>query len=247
VLGFETAPLGVGEIRSRQREGGQIEQCLLHARDALLESRRQGADGRRPLGLGPDGGEGVADQGGTLALGAGRAPGGDQSQGLALLEVMAQRGVQESLLVLVGQGAEGVGERGTDASLVEPVLRRGSEPGGKGMAASDPGLALSEQASGRGEGEAVVTDQRIDDARLVHRREGAWWGVGAEHQSLALRGGARVLEDHGDVSRARGGPAGQPLETIDDLEGPVLLRDDPQRQVRQRLRGLRPWLARTKG
>lgn len=157
-----------------------------------------------------------------------------------------QRGVKEGFLLLIGQGADGVGKRGTDASLVEPVLCRGSEPGGEGMPASDPRLAASEQVRGRGEGEAIVADERIDDARLVHRRESARWGVGAENQSLVLRGGAGVLDDHGDVSRTRSGPASQPLEAIDDLEGAVFLRDDPQRQLRQWLRGLPPWLARTK-
>ena len=246
MLGFETAPLGVGEARGRQREGGEVEQCLLQAGEALLEACREGAEGRKALGLWPDGGEGVADEGGALTLGVGRAPGGGEGHRLALLEAMAECRVQQSLLVLVGQGTEGVGERGTDASFVESVLGGGSESGGKGVAASDPGLAASEQASGRGEGEAVVADERVDDARLVHRREGARWSVGAQHQRLALEGGQRVLDDHGDVSRARGGPASQPLETIDDLEGAVLLRDDSQRQVLQWLRGLRPRFARTK-
>jgi hypothetical protein len=175
VLGLETATLGIGESRRWEREDGELGQRLLHACDALLEACRQGADGRRPLRLRPDRGEGVADEGGALALGAGRTPGGDQGQGLALLEVMAQRGVQESLLVLVGHAADRIAERQTDTSLIQPVLCRGGEPGGEGMAACRPGLAASEQARSRGEGEAVVAYERVDDPRLVHGRERARW------------------------------------------------------------------------
>jgi hypothetical protein len=55
-----------------------------------------------------------------------------------------------------------------------------------------------------------------------------------------------VLDDHRDLGRAGGDPAGQPFEAVNDLEGAVLLRHDPQRQILEWFRGLRPWLARTK-
>jgi len=56
VLGLEPAPLGIGEARRREREAGKLDQRLLHAGEALFEACRQGADGRRPLRLRPDGG-----------------------------------------------------------------------------------------------------------------------------------------------------------------------------------------------
>jgi hypothetical protein len=237
VLSLEPASLGAGEARGRQCEGRELDQRLLHACDALLQARRQGPEGGGAVRLSSDGTEGIAQQGGSLVIGAGCAPGSEQDQGLALLEAMAQEGVEDGLLVFAGQGAEDVGERGTDAPLSEAFLCRWSEPGREGMAAGGPSLAAPEQARGRGKRESVVADQRVDDTRLVHRREGARRGVGAQQECLAVHGGGSVLENGWDFARSFAQPAGQALEAVDDLEAAVVLGDDSQRQVGERLAG----------
>lgn len=89
MLGFEAPALGVGESGVRQGEGGELEEGLLHAREALLEAGGERSDRRRALGLRSDDGKGIADEGGVLALGVGGAPGGDESECLALLEMVA--------------------------------------------------------------------------------------------------------------------------------------------------------------
>lgn len=237
VLGFEPAPLGVGEARVGQSEGGELEQRPLQASDALLEAGGERADGRGALGLGTDGSEGVAEERRALTLGAGRAPGGEEHQGLALGEAMAQDGLQDRFLVLVGQGAQGVGERGTDAPLREALLGGRSEPDRERMAAGGPGLAAPEQARGRGEGQAIVADQRVDDASLVQSGDGARRSVRTQQQGLAVRGGRSALENGGDLASPIAQPAGQTLEAVDHFEAAVLLCDDSQRHVGERLVG----------
>lgn len=244
MLGLETAALSIGEAGSRQLEGGKVEERLPHAVEPLLEASRERPDGRGSLGLGPHGREGVAQEGQALALGVRRPIGGDEDQGLAVLEGVAEHGAEERLLVFGGQSADRVGERGADASLVEALLDRRDETGGEGVAAGDPGLATPEEPCDRGEGEPVLADERVDDPRLVHRGEGARRGVRAQHEGLARGRPPCALEDDGDLGRARPEPAGEALEAVDDLEGAVVLGDGPQRQLRQRLRGLRPDRAR---
>jgi hypothetical protein len=143
---------------------------------------------------------------------------------------------EEAFLGVGGEGGQGVGERGTEASLLEPPLGGGSETVGEGEAAGHPGLAAPEEAGDRGDREPVVADEGIDDARLVQGVDGARRGVRAQQEGLALGQGAGPFEDGGDLLQAYGRPAGQALEPIDDLEGAVVLRDDPQREVCERLR-----------
>jgi len=94
MLRFEAAPLGIGEAGGRELEAVEVEERLADAVQALLDPCGEGAEGRGAVGLGADGGEGVAENSGALALGAGRAPGGEQGQGLALAEAMAEHGVE---------------------------------------------------------------------------------------------------------------------------------------------------------
>lgn len=60
VLGLEAAPLGVGEARGGKCEGGHVVEGLADALEALLDAGGERAEGRRPLGLGPDGSERIA-------------------------------------------------------------------------------------------------------------------------------------------------------------------------------------------
>ena len=144
---------------------------------------------------------------------------------------MAQHGAEKLLLFCCGHGAERVGERGADASLIDPLLCVGTEAGGEAVAARDPSLAAPEQVCGRRDRQAVVAHERVDDARLVHRRQGAWGCVGAKQQGLALRCAVGVFDDDRDVTGALAEPPGQPLEAIEEFEGAVVLRDDPQRHL----------------
>ena len=232
---FEATPLGIGEAGGREIEAFEVEKRLTDASERLLEPGGEGAEGRGPVGLRPNDREGIVEKGCALALGAGRAPGGDQSQGLPLLEAVAEHGIEQRLLLVVVQGAQGIGERRSDPPAVDLLLGGTSQPGRESVTPHDPGLAAAEQTRDGGEGETVVADERVDDPRLVHRRDRPRRCVGAEQQDLALGGGSSVLEDGRDLGRPGADPAGEPLEAVDDLEGPVFLRNDAHRQIREEL------------
>ena len=228
MLGFEATPLGIREAGGRQIEAVEVEERLTDALEALLDPCGEGAEGRGPIGLRADGGEGVVQKSAALALGAGRAPGGDESQRLALFEVMADHDIEQCPLGIVAEGAHGIGECRSDLPLVELLLGGTHQAGREGVTPHGPGLATAEQTSDGGERETVVADERIDHPRLVHGREGPRWRVGAQQQGLALGRGSSVLDDGGDLGCTRADPASEPLETVDDLEGPVVLWNDPQ-------------------
>jgi hypothetical protein len=237
VLGFEAPVLGIGEAGAGKREGGEVVESLADALEALLEPDGERAEGGGSIGLRTDGGERVAEDRGALALRARRSPGGDERQRLSLLELVAPSAAEQRRLGVLRDGGERVGERGAELSLVELLLGGGSKTVGEGVAAGDPGLAAPEQASDRGDGQPVVADERIDDARLVHGAEGPGRCVRAQQERLALGDGGGLLEDGGDLLHAGGAPAGQALQAVDDLEGAVVLRDDAQREVREWFRG----------
>jgi hypothetical protein len=231
MLRLEAAPLGIREAGRRQLEAFEVEERHADTLDARLEPCGEGAEGRGPVGLRTDGRDGVAEKRTALALGAGCTPGGDERQRLALFEAMAEHGIEQCLLGIVAEGAQGIGERQTDLPLVELVLRGATQAGREGVTPHDPGFATAEQTRDGGERETVVADERGDDPRLVHRRDGPRWRVGAQQQGLALGPGSSVLNDGGDRGRTGADPAGEPLKAVDDFEGPVVLRDDPQRQL----------------
>ena len=146
LLGLEAAALGIGQAGGGKLEGGEVVESSADALDALLQPDGERAEGGRSLGLGTDGGERVAEDCGALALGARRTPGGHERQGLTFLESVAQRAGEKCYLGVVGEGGKCVGERGTDASLVELLLGWRSETVGESVAAGDPSLATPEQA-----------------------------------------------------------------------------------------------------
>ena len=235
MLGFEATPLGIREAGGRQLEAVEVEERVTDALEALLEPCGEGAEGRGPIGLRADGGEGVVQKSAALSLGAGRAPGGDESHRLALFEVMADHDIEQCPLGIVAEGARGIGKGQSDPPFIELHLGGTTQAGREGVTPHGPRLATAEQTGDGGERETVVADERIDHPRLVHGREGPRWRVGAQQQGLALGRGSSVFDDGGDLGRTRADPAGESLETVDDLEGPVVLRNDSQRQLREGL------------
>ena len=201
MLGFEAAPLGIREAGGRKLEAIEIEKRLTDALEALLEPCGEGAEGRGPIGLRADGGEGVVQKSAALALGAGRAPGGDESQRLALFEVMADHDIEQCPLGIVAESAQGIGECRSDLPLVELLLGGTTQAGREGVTPHGPRLATAEETGDGGERETVIADERIDHPRLVHGREGPRWRVGAQQQGLALGRGSSVLDDGGDLGR----------------------------------------------
>jgi hypothetical protein len=103
---------------------------------------------------------------------------GDEHESLAVLEAVAVDGAEEGILVLLGQGAEGVRQGGTNRAVSELGLGRCGQAGGELDAACHP-LRLAPKLSSDGVlAQSLFGQQGEDDPRLVERGEGAWGRVG---------------------------------------------------------------------
>ena len=141
--------------------------------------------------------------------------------------------LQDGILMLLAQGAQGVGQRGTDRAMVHATPHGRRELGRERTAAGDPGLAPSQQAGYGREAEVVVFVERSDHPRFVHGSGRARRGVRSQQQPFDLRRRMGALDDGGDRGLSAVAAVSQALEAIDDFERAVLLRHDPDRQLGQ--------------
>jgi len=129
--------------------------------------------------------------------------------------------VGEAPLLPRGEGRKSDGHGEAEAPGIEPHLELSREPPRENEPALDPGLPPPQDLPDRQGGESVLLVEGRDDAGLVHGARGLSRRVGLEEAGLE-RDGASGLEDDGDLSAALRAPAGQALESVDDLEGAVL-------------------------
>jgi hypothetical protein len=233
VLGREAAPLGIGEAGIGKDEIGKgVESAASLVEPELERGGERAGHGRGRRG-GPQHRERVAEKAAALGVVLAQTQGDKQRRGLAVAELMAPLAGHHVALKLRLHPAQGIGERGPDGEGVDLALNGGVATE-QGVTAHDPALAPAEQPRDGGETDAGLGDHRVDDAGLVERREGAGGSVGAQHQGERVEPARGALEDDGHGRVAGLAPAMQALEAVDDLEGAVCGRDDPQRQIRQR-------------
>lgn len=138
---------------------------------------------------------------------------------------MARGGIGEPHLLACGKGAKSGGERERERAVIESRRERGGETTSEGEPAHHPARLVTEELSDRQGREAVLVDERSDDTHLVHRARGLLGRVGLEQSRLS--GQARDRLDHdGDLSPAFGSVALESLETVEDLEGVVVVGRD---------------------
>jgi len=154
----------------------------------------------------------------------------DEDDRVAVPEAVTEDGADERVLVLLRHGAQGAREGGADLFSGERVPPRGPEAAADGLAATDPVGAVSQEARDARRGEAVLVEERTDDLRLVERGGRAGRRVGHEQPALVGRRVARRLHDDGDAALAGLLPAGEALETVDDLVAAVGAGRDAERQ-----------------
>lgn len=183
--------------------------------------------------LGTHGGERIAQQGQPLAFRRGGAEGRDEGERLGGPKRVTFDRLQDGLLMLLAQGTQGVGQRGTDRPTVHATLRGRRELGGERTAAGDPGLAPSEQAGYGREAEVIVFVERSDHPRFVHGSGCARRRVRSQQEPFDLRRRTGALDDGGDRALSAVVAVSQAFEAIDDFERAVLLRHDPDRQLGQ--------------
>jgi hypothetical protein len=100
---------------------------------------------------------------------------------------MAFDGAQEGALLVLGQGAQGIGECRTDVSLVDVFLHFRRKPCGEGITTHNPGFAAVEEMCGGGEGHPVIANEGCYDTCLIHGSGGARWRICTQEQNLVLR------------------------------------------------------------
>ena len=233
VEGLESATLGRGEVLG-EREGGEVVEGAPDVLEAALELDGAGRDGGG-RGLRAQAAERVAQQLSAVGL-VGAAEELDQTQGLAPCQAVTLGAVEEPVLVLVAERAQGVRERRADGAPGEPLLRGAREAGADGQARLDPALLVAQEPRDAARGQPVVLGERAGHLRLVERGDRARRGVGQEQQPLVLGRRGRPLDDDRDRGRALLAPALQSLEAVEDLEAAVGRGGDPQRQLGQLLR-----------
>ena len=233
VEGLEAAALGRGEVVG-EREGAESVEGAADLLELALELDGAGGDGRGGR-FGPQAAERVAQQLAAVGLvGAGEEL--DQSDCLGRTQAMALGAVEELVLVLVAERAQGVRERRPDGAPGEPALRGRRQAGAKRQARLDPARLVAQQPRDAAGGQPVLLGERADHPRLVEGGRGARRGIGEQQEPLVLGGQRRALDDDGHAGRALLAPALQALEAVDDLEAAVVGGGDSQRQIGQLLR-----------
>ena len=234
VEGLEATALGRSEVVGKG-EGGEVVEGAADLPEAALVLDGAGGDcGGSRLGAQPA--ERVAQQLSAVGL-VGAAEELDQAQGLAPGQTVALGAIEDLVLVLVAERAQGVRERRADGAPGQPLLRGAREAGADGQARLDPARLVAQEPRDAARGQPFLFGQRAGHLRLVVRGDGARRGVGQQQPPLELHRRARPLDDHGDRDRALRAPALKALEAVEDLEAPVVAgRDDAQRQLSQLLR-----------
>ncbi len=159
----------------------------------------------------------------------GGAPGGQEGLGLAGAQAVAVQGGGQRRLFAARQRRQGVGRGGGELAGIDAAGHLGHQSAAEDEAPVDPAPAAAEERGDPRRREVIVIGQRAHHAGLVHRAQGAARGIGLQQPGLAQHVG-RVLHDDRHVGEPGLAPAGQPLEAIEHLIGPVGRGGDAQRQ-----------------
>jgi len=228
VLGLETAALCRLETVVRDVERGELLDGGADARKAVFELRRTRRQRCALLRRSHDVPR-VVEERRSLRLGTGDTPCGDQGICLPMVEAMSLACSGEGELIHWRQRTQGVGERQPELVSLHLHLKLGRQSRDEGVSPRNPAQTPPEQPGDRLGRQAVLTDERVDDARLVHRGEGPGRRVRAQHQTLELDRTRRRLDDDRYIGASLLLPASQALEAIDDFVGVVRARDHAQR------------------
>jgi hypothetical protein len=221
LAGREHALVGVREAGEIERQ--ELVESPLGLAEARLELARRGAerrDGGRP-------GRGrrrtrIAHEGLTRGGIRGHTPGGEEGLGLPGAQAVAHDGLGQPCLLAAGHAGQGGGGGGRQAAVIDMRGHLGGEPPAQSQAPLHPGAPVPAELDDLRGGQVIVGHERVDDTGLVHRAQGAPGRVGLQQTRLGDDPRRRVgFHDHGDVGVPLAAPAGQPLEAVEDLVGPV--------------------------
>ena len=139
----------------------------------------------------------------------------------------------EALLLVPGESGERVGETDREPSLVDCRVERPTQAFKQSVPLAGPGALTPQEFGCGGQGESVVANQGGDDPCLVHGCDGLPRGIGLQEQRLRVA--SRFLKDDGQLACAGVLGSAEPLEAVDHLIAPWLLRrgDDAKGKLGQ--------------
>lgn len=225
---FEATLLGGCEV-IWEREGREVSEDSAHGLQTSLDLGGTRRGGGR-AGLGMQATERVTKELATVG-GISGLIGLDDDQGVARLEAVPLDAGKDSVLVLMAELAESARQRGSEGARTQFVPGRLGQTRAQRDAAVNPVGLVAEQARDRTLGEAVVGDERADDAGLVERSQRPRRSVGREQEPLVLRNLPRLLHDDGHEAMALLAPALEASESVEDLMGAVGGGDHAQRKI----------------
>jgi hypothetical protein len=227
---FDSSLLGGREFGGNN-ELGEIQERVTDAFETLLELGRERGGGGARLRLVAHPAERCFEK--LVSVGVvGHAVSGDEHESLSVFEAVLLDGTEDGILVLVGQGAQGVRQGGAHRAVSELGLGRFGQAGGEVHAACHP-LRLAPKLSSDGLlAEGLFGQQGEDDPRLVERGESSWGRIGQQHQALVFFGWARALQDDRDEGVSLLAPVHETFEAVEDLVLAVVGGHDAQGQLR---------------
>lgn len=123
-----------------------------------------------------------------------------------------------------------MGQRRTDLAIRQFLLGKLRETLGKCLTLHHPPLLMTEQFGSRGHRQAVFFEKGADDESFVEGCQASTRRVGKQKKSLVISRGTGGFEDDRYMSTSLGLPNGKALESVEDLESPVLCRGDTDGQ-----------------
>lgn len=242
LAGVKNTLFGLGEAGEIELEG-ELVQGPFGVGKARLQLARGGSQGRhRRRTRWGSAAAGITHERLAGDSVRGDAPGGKKALGLTRAQAVTDDRFRQPLLLPAGTRGHGVSDGDGEATIVEVGRELGAESTAQRQASIHPGPSPVQDLGDLRGGELIVVGEGANEADLVHGAQSASRRVGFEQSGLAHHGAVgRVLHDHGHVGVPVLAPAGQTLEAIEDLVGPVAFGRHPQGQRSQRASHVRAW------
>lgn len=232
--GLEPAALGRRQLRWHG-EGVELAQGLLEASQREFQRRGPGRERGRSTPR-RERGQRIVEHPTPVAR-VRHTVRGHQRKRLGRGQLVACDGGEHQALLVVRE----LGQRLCDGRPDGTVADRGAglrpETPGEQQPALDPAcLTAAQQRDGPGR-QAIVVDQRCDEAGLIHRGQRARWCVRGQDEALVLHRRRHRLNHHGHVAMSRGLPAREAFVPVEHLVLAIAGLGHTQGQFR---RGRRP-------
>ncbi len=171
--GLETALFGRSELLGNEKVLEAHERLVDVLQAPLEDDGGWGAHGTG-RGLGPHHTQRRSQQLTPIRF-VGHAVSGQERESFAQRQAVALHGAQDGVLILLGQGAQGVGQSGTDGAMGNLLFGHGRQVSSDVHPTSYP-LGFAPKQTGDSSGaQSLLAHQRADHSGLIQGGKGARW------------------------------------------------------------------------